>query len=504
MPAEILQPDMTLRQLLVGIADAPIIPISGIADDSRRLQQGDVFLARQGAASHGLDFAEAAIRAGVAAIVWDADTGDESLAAGAVPFIAVNGLASQLGEIANRWNDWPSKAMQVVGVTGTNGKTTVAYLVAQCLNSLGNDCAYVGTLGSQFRELHTDLGATTPACLDLHQQLASFRDAGASHVALEVSSHAIDQDRINGVEFDAAVFTNLSRDHIDYHGDMRAYGEVKAKLFTESDARYRIISLDSEFGQDLANRCGDNVVTVSNRFDRVSNGRPFVFVRSVVTTGIGSRIAINSSWGDGDVESPLAGDFNVANIVEVLALLLCWGIEFEDARTAISQVKAPPGRMQGVAASKQGSAPAVYVDYAHTPAALEAALRALRPHAQGQVWCVFGCGGDRDKGKRAQMGPLAGRLADRAIVTSDNPRSESPGDIIADVLAGMDEGALPIESRADAIAYAIREACPADVVLIAGKGHEDYQLIGDQRLEFSDYEVALANIDERIQAEGGQ
>jgi len=502
MPAEILQPHLTLKQLLAGLVDAPPLPITGIADDSRQLQSGYVFLAWQGATAHGLKFTAAAIEAGATAIVWDADTGDEALAVGDATFIPVKGLAGHLGEIANRWYDWPSRAVNVIGITGTNGKTTVASIVAQCLQKLGSRCAYVGTLGAGLNGVVSDLGMTTPPCLELHRQLARFRDAGASHVALEVSSHGLTQGRVDGVQFDAAIFTNLSRDHIDYHGDMRAYGEAKARLFTEFGARHRIVSMDGDFGQELAGRCGGDVVTVSTRFDRVANGRPYVFVRSVVSTPIGSRITINSSWGNGDIEISLPGDFNVANVVEVLALLLSLHIPFADACEVLRHVKAPPGRMQVVAESAQDTVPTVYVDYAHTPAAIEAALRALRPHAKAQIWCVFGCGGDRDRGKRPQMGKIVSRLADRAIVTNDNPRSEPPGNIIADVLTGMDDNALAIENRAAAIAHAVQNARVNDTILIAGKGHEDYQIIGDQRFDFSDYKVAQDSISERLNEAG--
>lgn len=504
MPAELLDSDLNLQQLLAGFATVPPLPISGIADDSRQLQAGSVFLAWQGDAVHGLQFAAAAIKAGAAAIVWDADTGDAPQVVEGTPFFPVNGLAGHLGEIANRWYDWPSRAVKVIGVTGTNGKTTVTSFVAQSLKRLGMDCACIGTLGAEFNGVVHALGMTTPPCLELHRHLALDRDAGASHVALEVSSHALDQGRVDGVQFDATVFTNLSRDHIDYHGDMRAYGEAKARLFTEWQAPHRIISLDSEFGQSLADRCGSDVVTISTRFDRVSNGRPYVFVRSVVTTPTGSRITINSSWGNGDIEISLPGDFNIANVVATLALLLSWDVEFSTACDVVGQVKAPPGRMQSVIESTLAGVPTVFIDFAHTPAALEAALRALRPHTKGDIWCVFGCGGDRDRGKRPQMGSIVRRLADRAIVTSDNPRSEAPEGIIADILEGMDAGTLAIENRAVAIAHAIREAQVDDVVLVAGKGHEDYQWVGDQRLDFSDYDVARANVEKRLRQAGVQ
>jgi len=493
MPAEALRPHSTLKALLEGIADAPDIEITGISSNSRKLSPGDVFFALLGESGHGLAHVDEALTAGVEAVIWDSSADVVAPDHAGVPIIPVAGLTTHIGEIANRFFDSPSESMKVVGVTGTNGKTTVSFLVAQCMQLLGNTCAYLGTLGFGIGELDTDSEMTTPACIDLHEKLASFRDAGASHAAIEVSSHALQQDRINGVQFDAAIFTNLSRDHIDYHGSMRAYGETKAQLFLDRNITHRIVSLDTEFGQVLADRCGGDVVTVSTRFDRIAGGRPFVFARSIVATEAGSNIAVNSSWGDFEFQLPLPGSFNVANAVAVLALLLSWEVPANRASDVLSKVIAPAGRMQRVADS---GAPTVYIDYAHTPAGLEAALRSLRSHCRNSLWCVFGCGGDRDRGKRPLMGKTAARLADQLVVTNDNPRSELPGDIIADVLQGVGDNpdAIAIEDRAAAIAYAIHEAADDDIVLIAGKGHENYQLVGNQRLSFSDYDAALANI----------
>jgi len=493
MPAEALTPRGTLRDLLGGIAEAPNIEFSGISSDSRVLTPGDVFFALVGESGHGLDYVNEALEAGVQAVIWDSSADVVAPDHPGVPMIPVVGLTTHIGDIANRYFDVPSKSMKVAGVTGTNGKTTVSFLVAQCMQMLGNSCAYLGTLGFGIGALESDGEMTTPACIDLHEKLAAFRDDGAGHAAIEVSSHALQQDRINGVHFDSAIFTNLSRDHIDYHGSMRAYGETKAQLFLDRDVEHRIICIDTDFGQELADRCGDNVVTVSTRFDRIANGRPFVFVRSVVATEAGSNITVHSSWGKFDFRLPLPGNFNVANAISVLGLLLSWDVPIVDACEVLSKASAPPGRMQRVADSV---APAVYVDYAHTPAGLEAALRSLRSHCKKSLWCVFGCGGDRDRGKRPLMGKSAARLADRLVVTNDNPRSELPGNIIADVLRGIADksGAIAIEDRATAIAYAIDEANDDDIVLIAGKGHENYQLIGDQRLAFSDYDAALANV----------
>lgn len=495
MPAERLSPDITLDRLLEGLAAAPSIVVHGLSSDSRRLAEGDVFLACQGKTSHGLEYLEQAIAAGVAAVVWDASTGKAPAAD--IPLVAVEGLAANLGTIANRYFDTPSERISVLGVTGTNGKTTVAYLLMQCLHSLGHECAYIGTLGSGIERISGSGAMTTPACVDLHRELADFAAAGAACAALEVSSHAIEQNRIDGVRFDTAIFTNLSRDHIDYHGSMRAYGETKARLFLDHDIDNRIVSLDSEFGQELAARCESGAVTVSTRFDRVANGHPFVFVRAVVATEGGSKVAVTSSWGEGEFLLPLPGDFNVANALAVLAALLSRDVTMRDACAALGRVAAPPGRMQRVQVDSTGAMPAVYVDYAHTPASLEGALRALRRHCKGELWCVFGCGGDRDRGKRAQMGRIAQRLADHAVVTNDNPRSESPADIIADILQGMNDDTVVIEDRGAAIANAISSASDDDVVLIAGKGHEDYQVIGTQHTRFSDYDVARANLRSR-------
>jgi UDP-N-acetylmuramoyl-L-alanyl-D-glutamate--2,6-diaminopimelate ligase len=490
MPAEHLTTTITLAELLRGFADAPTIRIQGISSDSRKLKPGDLFLACAGHSSHGLDYVGDAVSGGVAAIAWDSSTADFPAADVGVPMVAVEGLAQHIGEIANRFYGRPSDAVRVIGVTGTNGKTTVAWLVAQCMEALGRHCGYIGTLGIGIGEIDSGEGMTTPGAIELHQNLTNFRDQGAECAAIEVSSHALSQNRIAGVALDTVMFTNLSRDHLDYHGDMQSYAETKARLFLESNAKHRIINLDSEFGAQLASRCGQGVVTVSTNFDRVADGRPYVFIRSVVATESGSSVKVSSSWGDAEFSLPLPGDFNVANAVIVLALLLQQGVPMDQACDVLSTVDAPLGRMQRVAGPD--ATPAVFVDYAHTPAAIEVALRALRAHCTGQLWCVMGCGGDRDAGKRPQMGRAAERVADRVVITSDNPRSESPTEIIDAIVGGLanTEHATIIEDRAAAIAWAIEAAAAEDCILVAGKGHENYQLIGDERRNFSDLGVA--------------
>lgn len=489
MPAIQMNATVTLAELLQGYALAPEVEVTGIASDSRLLQPGFLFLACEGIGSHGLDYLLEARDAGISAVAWDSSTANAPEDIG-IPLIAIENLSLHLGEIANRFYGNPSSKLGTIGVTGTNGKTTVAWLIAECLRKLDQSCGYIGTLGFGMEGMQVAEGMTTPAAIELHERLANFVDQNAAHAALEVSSHALSQGRVDGVEFEAVLFTNLTRDHLDYHGDMRSYFESKARLFLSCPSGVKIINLDSEFGTELAARCGQDVVTVSTQFDRVANGRPYVFVRSVVANENGSEITITSSWGDGKFTLPLPGDFNVANAVLVLAYLLTANVDLEQACDVLQLVESPPGRMQKVSA--QGTS--VYVDYAHTPDAIESALRALRPHCRGKIWCVFGCGGDRDVGKRPLMGKLAERFADKVVVTTDNPRREEPKKIINEILAGLSntDRAIVIEDRAAAIGWAIANAGSSDVVLIAGKGHEDYQEVEGERHPFSDTALAIA------------
>jgi UDP-N-acetylmuramoyl-L-alanyl-D-glutamate--2,6-diaminopimelate ligase len=494
MPAELIRPHVTLDRLLKGFASAPAIRIHGLSSDSRKLRTGDVFVALEGGTSHGLTFLDQALAAGVAAVLFDPGTATADPRDLDIPLIPVNDLAARVGDIANRWFGTPSADMAVTGVTGTNGKTTVAFLIAQCRHLLQDKAAYIGTLGAGIDEFSTDSAMTTPACIDLHELLAGFRNRGATYVALEVSSHGIEQQRIAGVHFDSALFTNLSRDHIDYHGDMQTYGETKARLFLEHEINHRIINIDCEFGRNLAARCGDDVIVVSTRGGTGIEDRTCVKVTRIEAVDQGFSVSFDSTWGGGEFVLPLYGDFNVANAAAVLALLLAQGVASDAACAVLQNVTAPAGRMQRL---QHASMPAVFVDYAHTPGGMEAALSALRPHCSGKLWCVFGCGGERDQGKRPMMGEIAGRLADHAVVTNDNPRREAPGEIIRQILAGTPAPLDVIEDRAAAIAYVVSHAADDDLILIAGKGHEQYQLIGSERRPFSDYAIAYANLSAR-------
>jgi UDP-N-acetylmuramoyl-L-alanyl-D-glutamate--2,6-diaminopimelate ligase len=497
MPAEQMQPYLTLSDLLHGYVDAPDIGVSGISSDSRTLAEGDLFLACEGLNNHGIDFVDDAIEAGVVAIAYDSSTAKLPAREYPVPMLAIENLSKHLGNIANRFFDSPSASVRVIGVTGTNGKTTVAWLIAQCLERLGEPCAYIGTLGSGIGEVDLGEGMTTPATIELHRQLAAFRDQGARYAAVEVSSHALVQNRVDGIAFNTVLFTNLSRDHLDYHGDMQSYGDAKARLFFEYSARQRIINLDADFGAQLAERCGDDVIAVSTDVSRQDNERPFVFLRRAVATPTGFDLTVHSSWGDCEFELPLPGEFNIENALITLALLLNQGVPIDKACAVLEDIQAPPGRMQRVVAAVQQ--PAVYVDYAHSPAALEVVLRSLRTHCSGKLWLVFGCGGDRDQGKRPLMGKVAASYADRIVVTSDNPRTEAADEIIAAIVAGVEktDDLTVIEDRGAAIAWTIANADEQDLILIAGKGHENYQIIGAESREFSDLGSAAANLARR-------
>jgi UDP-N-acetylmuramoyl-L-alanyl-D-glutamate--2,6-diaminopimelate ligase len=337
---------------------------------------------------------------------------------------------------------------------------------------------------------------TTPDAVELQRQLAQLRDQGAECVAIEVSSHALDQHRVNGVRFAIAAFTNLTRDHLDYHGSMDAYGAAKSRLFDMPGLGTCIINIDDSFGASLAGRIDSGKLIVTSRLLRTPRGR-FVYAKSAQTLPDGLAIEIESSWGAALVRVPLIGDFNVDNVLTVLAMLLAWDISLQSAIAALAHCHAPPGRMETLGGGR--ATPLAIVDYAHTPDALGKALRAARAHCHGALHVVFGCGGDRDRGKRPIMGQVAGELADRVTLTDDNPRSEDPSLITADILAGVDRAARVdvIHDRAAAIARAIARADGGDVVLVAGKGHEDYQIYGSQRRAFSDQAAVRAALDVR-------
>ena len=484
------RPSMTLGELLAGrtgvaaLGDAAQIRVHGLQLDSRRVQAGDAFVALRGMRQHGIEFAARAEQKGAVAILAETpiDSNDANL-----PLIAIKALGQQLGDIAARWQGHPTASMNVVGITGTNGKTSTVQLLAQALSLNGRNVATIGTLGAGRYGAIAAGERTTPDAIELQALFADFRDSQVSDVAMEVSSHALDQGRVNAVEFDVAVFTNLSRDHLDYHGDMASYAAAKARLFQWSSLATAVINIDDALGRELLTQLPAGVAALSVGIENPNAG---ISASNVRSDGAGLHFCLRSPWGDADVSSRLLGRFNVANLLAVVACLSQSGIAFDAIAETLPRLEPVAGRMNRIDAGDV----VLVVDYAHTPDALEQALTSLRAHCAGKLICVFGCGGDRDQGKRPQMAEIAERFADAVIVTDDNPRSENGDAIVAQIMAGFaqPERAMVERDRERAIHLAALAARTGDIVLIAGKGHETYQEIGEQRLPFDDRVVARA------------
>lgn len=476
-------PVIRLSQLLQGIVDTPAIDceISSIVLDSRQVIGGSLFLALPGIGGDGRNYIKDALDNGAAAIMYEADDSTE-FPRTSVPVVAVTGLHDQIGLILNRFYDFPSRRMRVIGVTGTNGKTTCTQLLTRILDSAGSHCAVIGTLGNGFPDAMVPSTHTTPDVATLHMLLAQFADEGATAVCLEVSSHALHQDRVAGVYFDTAVFTNLTRDHLDYHGDMESYGSAKSKLFAKPGLKHAVLNRDDPYSREIEKAVGGAAHIVTYGLSDAD-----VTAKNIKAGHHGIAMTLVTAGGEYPVQSSLYGDFNVSNLLAVAAVLLALEWPAPRIASALSNVAAVPGRMEKFEGSS--SQPVVVVDYAHTPDALAQALSALRSHTTGLLWCVFGCGGDRDKGKRPLMGSVASRLADRIVLTDDNPRSEDPESIIADIVAGISSEYLVVRPRDKAIRETMHRADSGDVVLVAGKGHEDYQQIGSEKFHFSDREL---------------
>jgi UDP-N-acetylmuramoyl-L-alanyl-D-glutamate--2,6-diaminopimelate ligase len=457
------------------------IRVRGLTSDSRRAGPGSVFAAYPGESRDGRDFIPQAVAQRVDGVLWEAEHYQWDPALG-VPNAGVPHLRERIGEIAAHVYGEPSHALHMVGITGTNGKTSVAHWTAQAFSAYGRKTAVIGTVGNGFPGALTSARNTTPDAIELQQRLARYREQGAAGCAMEVSSHGLVQGRVNGTRFDVAVLTNLSRDHLDYHGNMENYAAAKARLFDWPGLEWVVLNTDDDFGQRLE---------AAPRPARVAGygfRRGAVIGESLRLSQAGLQLAVRTDWGQATFEVPLLGRFNAANALAVLTTLLVSGVPLDAACRALAAITPPPGRMQTLGG---GAQPLVVVDYAHTPDALEKVLATLREIvAGGRLVCVFGCGGNRDKGKRPLMGAAASRGADAVWITSDNPRNEDPRHIIDDILAGCD-GAPRVEpDRARAIFEAIGEARCGDVVLVAGKGHEDSQEIAGEKLPFSDVDVA--------------
>ena len=455
--------------------------IERLTSDSRRCAAGAAFFAYPGEKADGRAHIPDAVARGAAAVLWDRGDRFAWRDEWRVPNVGVERLKQRAGSLAAAFYGRPSEKLWTCGVTGTNGKTSCSQWLAALLEMSGTKAGVVGTLGSGYPGRVAGGGNTTPDALELQERLAAFAREGARAVAMEVSSHGLVQGRVSGVRFACALFTNLSHDHLDYHGSMQAYAEAKTRLFDTPGLQAAVLNMDDALGRTLAGRT------------RARGVRTIGYAAEGPVAGVDEFLRatgdeIDSSWGRAPLRVNAVGHFNVANALGVLGCLVASGIAFPDAVPLLERLPAVPGRMQKVA-----ERPLVIVDYAHTPDAIEKVLAALRPVAQargGRLVAVFGAGGDRDPSKRPLMGEVAARLADRVILTSDNPRSEDPRAIIAAIASGVKRSHEAEPDRARAIAAAIAHAAEADVILLAGKGHETTQEIGGARLPFSDAGVA--------------
>lgn len=490
-------------------------PQARMTSDSRRVSTGDVFLAFPGDATDGRNYIQAAIDQGACGILYESQDFDWN-PAWTVPHLGIAGLKHCAGPIANAHCGNPDAGMFTVAVTGTNGKTSCSQWLGRALSRLGMPTGVIGTLGIGLfkRGEHagfSNTGFTTPDAIRLQQELAGLRDAGAQALTIEASSIGLHQGRLNGMHFDVALFTNFTRDHLDYHGDMASYEAAKRSLFDWPGLRHAVVNLDDDMGlrltEYLREKKSDIQLVGYSLNGRAIAGIPTLRASELRSSPTGTAFRLESPYGSVVVKTQLVGQFNVSNVLGILGVLLAKGVAFKPAVEALEALTPVPGRMQQTGGL---DAPLVVIDYAHTPDALEQALMALRQVAQqrgGQLWCVFGCGGDRDPGKRMQMGTVS-QLADQIVVTSDNPRSEEPGAIIEQVVSGIDEERSSrktlhvIEDRAAAILWAVRHAVKTDVVLLAGKGHEAYQEIKGKKMPFLDADHAALALAARATMKG--
>ena len=489
---------VAISQLLDGLVLGSNLPerrVSGITANSRAVKPGDLFIAQAGLTRHAIDFAGDALEAGAAAVLFDPD--DEYSVKrvallrkqhASALWIAVPQLQARTGHIASRFYDHPSRAMQLVGVTGTDGKTSVTHLLVQALTRLQCPVASIGTLGYGMANNLQMTGYTTPDAIAVQSMLAEFRRAGCQYVIMEVSSHALHQYRVAGCEFDVAVLTNLGSDHLDFHGSLEAYAEAKARLFSFDSLRSRVINFDDAFGRELAVSTGSgNLAGFSARQARSDDASVQLIDHSMSDSGLRMLVATPSARLD--IQTDLIGRFNIDNCLACVGVLIELGFAADDIERAMQHLRPIPGRMEYF--SPVPGLPAVVIDFAHTEQALKACLEALGDYSRGELYCIFGCGGDRDQSKRPRMAAVAEKLADHVFVTDDNPRHESPQQIMRDILSGFAEpqAVRVIHDRETAIRSAMSQATSDDLVVIAGKGHEPYQIIGDEHRVYSDHRV---------------
>jgi UDP-N-acetylmuramoyl-L-alanyl-D-glutamate--2,6-diaminopimelate ligase len=492
--------------------------ITGLSIDSRSTKKGDLFFAMQGLKQHGLEYSPQAIANDAAALVWESSSEVDvktlpKQVPEHVPCLEVKDLQAKLGLICQRFYSNPSAHMNVIAVTGTDGKTSVSQFIAQALQQLNSICGVIGTLGYGVYPNFEAASHTTPDAVRMQGLLHDLFLDQVKNVVLEASSHGLSQSRLNGVEIDTAVFTNLGRDHMDYHQTIEDYFKSKRLLFQSANLKNAVINIDDEFGFRLATEFSNqlNVINYSIKSNNDLSTRQtfvgsakYINALNIMSDAGKTCFEIDSSWGPAIVKTNLIGKFNVSNLLAVMGALLVSGIEFDDAVKAISAVHTVPGRMELITKEMGASAfaPAVVIDYAHTPQALMNVLKVLRAQCEGRLWCVFGCGGNRDQGKRKLMAEAVEQHADVAVVTDDNPRFEDPEKITDEIVLGFSSPSsyLLMHNRKNAIEYAIQHAVEKDVVLIAGKGHEAIQIIKHEHLPFDDKKIAIKTLQEKAVA----
>ncbi|MFQ5469775.1 MAG: UDP-N-acetylmuramoyl-L-alanyl-D-glutamate--2,6-diaminopimelate ligase [Gammaproteobacteria bacterium] len=498
----------TLSTLLKGFSEVSPYherEITGVSIDSRKINKGDLFIAFPGLQSNGIDYIHDAVEAGASAIVYDMVSEQyiksdikRLLDERGIPLLVAVELQSKVGVIASRFFNDPSRNLFVIGITGTNGKTSCCHFLAQALSDNKERCGVIGTIGYGVYGDLREASHTTPDGITLQSLLAELRDKNVKYVVMEVSSHALEQDRISGIDFNIAVLTNLTHEHLDYHGNMDAYSAAKKKLFFIPGLQFAVINRDDRFGRSLQNDLR-NIVSVvefglcdggdSGLPDGEEVGPDYVLADLISQSREGISLKVSSSWGEGLLASNIFGRFNASNLLAVLSILLLLGIPIEQALIKLKELRTVPGRME-IFGGRDGS-PVVVVDYAHSPDSLENVLLTLQGHCEGQLLCVFGCGGNRDQAKRPLMGEVAEQYADAVIITDDNPRQEDSRDIADGIMKGIKQvnKVQFVPDRTQAISWAINHAGEKDIVLVAGKGHEKYQLIGHQVIPFSDRDV---------------
>lgn len=467
-----------------------------VSADSRKIRAGDIFIAYQGEYADGRAYIQAAIEQGASFVFWEDDGKFQWCDEWQVPHQGIEDLRCRAGMLAAKLYDTELAKPVVWGVTGTNGKTSITQWLAQASDILndGQSCAVIGTVGNGFWHHLRETTHTTPDAVSIQTLLNEFTQQGAKHVAMEVSSHGLDQFRVNGVSFRSAIFTNLTRDHLDYHSSMQEYGAVKSRLFFWQGLQHAVINSDDEYGAILAHSLKQKQPSLQV-YTYGFNGQADICITEFSGSNAGMRVKLQTPWGNGTVQTCLLGRFNAQNLAACVGLLCANGYDFEQVLMALEQIRPAMGRMDCII---QANRPLVVVDYAHTPDALEKALLTLREIQQenSRLWCVFGCGGNRDRGKRPLMGAVAAANSDCVVVTSDNPRMEEPQAIIDDILPAVGQATMVEVDRRKAIEQTIFQAASQDIILIAGKGHENYQDILGVKHHFSDFEIAQSALDQ--------